>query len=161
MLLCTQHMFLRRFFNHPLAMVFNQSHTCHTSTAASHPRQCHPNILSVSNLSLRIPHYALLTLSRVTVMPKDTWVEVPAGGDFPVENIPWGVFSTRTDPRKRVGTRIGDHVVDVRALHEAGLLSTGPHLSGAHSSCFQQVRTLSKTLVHGAVQLTLTCSLHT
>ena len=38
-----------------------------------------------------------------------TWADVPAGSDFPVENLPVGVIAL--DGRRRVATRIGDHVL--------------------------------------------------
>lgn len=43
-----------------------------------------------------------------------TWVEIPEGSDFPIENLPFGVFRPR-DEEARVGVRIGDHIVDLRA----------------------------------------------
>ena len=43
-----------------------------------------------------------------------TWVPVPAGSDFPIENLPFGVVRPR-DEQPRVGVRIGDHVVDLAA----------------------------------------------
>ena len=52
-----------------------------------------------------------------------TWAEVPSGSDFPIENLPFGIFRTR-DTEPRVGVRIGDHVVDLVA---AGIeLRDGP-----------------------------------
>ena len=42
------------------------------------------------------------------------WVPVPAGSDFPLENLPFGVFRPR-DAEPRVGVRIGDHVLDLVA----------------------------------------------
>jgi fumarylacetoacetase len=41
-----------------------------------------------------------------------TWVEVPSGSDFPVENLPYGAFST-SDGRPRIGVAIGDRVLDL------------------------------------------------
>jgi fumarylacetoacetase len=40
-----------------------------------------------------------------------TWVDVPAGSDFPEENLPYGAFSTGGAPR--IGVAIGDHVLDL------------------------------------------------
>jgi len=44
-----------------------------------------------------------------------TWVPVPDGSDFPVQNLPYGVFSVGGGPR-RVGAAIGAHVVDLGEL---------------------------------------------
>ena len=41
-----------------------------------------------------------------------TWVDVPAGSDFPVENLPYGAFSTGHDA-PRIGVAIGDQVLDL------------------------------------------------
>jgi fumarylacetoacetase len=43
-----------------------------------------------------------------------TWAPVPEGSEFPIENLPFGVFRLRDD-EPRVGVRIGDHVVDLVA----------------------------------------------
>lgn len=43
-----------------------------------------------------------------------TWAPVPEGSDFPIENLPFGVFRPR-DEEPRVGVRIGDHVIDLVA----------------------------------------------
>jgi fumarylacetoacetase len=41
-----------------------------------------------------------------------TWVDVAAGSDFPVENLPYGSFST-ADRSARIGVAIGDQVLDL------------------------------------------------
>ncbi len=54
-----------------------------------------------------------------------SWIPVAADSDFPIQNLPLGVFSTGGGTR-RVGAAIGDHVVDLAALHEAGLFAATP-----------------------------------
>lgn len=49
-----------------------------------------------------------------------SWVEVPAESHFPIQNLPYGVFSGGGDAR--VGVRIGDFAIDLVALHDGGLL---------------------------------------
>jgi fumarylacetoacetase len=44
-----------------------------------------------------------------------TWVPVADGSDFPLENLPYGVF-TDGDEAPRVGVAIGEHVLDVSRL---------------------------------------------
>ena len=46
-------------------------------------------------------------------VPSDSWVDVADGSPFPVENLPYGVFSTVGDDRRRVGVAIGDHILDL------------------------------------------------
>ena len=50
-----------------------------------------------------------------------SWLEVPEGHDFPLANLPFGIFST-AGRSARSGMRLGDHVIDLSALHAAGLL---------------------------------------
>lgn len=54
-----------------------------------------------------------------------SWVEVPAGSDFPIQNIPFGVFKTG-NLSARVGTRIGDFVLDLKTLYVLGYLENLP-----------------------------------
>ena len=50
-----------------------------------------------------------------------SWVNVPAGSDFPIQNLPLGVFKT-SSLSARVGVRIGDHVLDLKTLYVLGYL---------------------------------------
>jgi fumarylacetoacetase len=48
-----------------------------------------------------------------------SWVEVPAGSDFPIQNLPFGIFKTgQLSPR--VGVAIGNYVLDLKTLHVLG-----------------------------------------
>ena len=51
-----------------------------------------------------------------------SWVEVPEGSDFPIQNLPFGIFSTET-LSPRVGVAIGDKVLDLQNLYEGGFLA--------------------------------------
>ncbi len=46
---------------------------------------------------------------------------IPSGSDFPLENLPYGVFEAR-DGRGHIGVAIGDRIFDLRTAAEAGLL---------------------------------------
>jgi fumarylacetoacetase len=50
---------------------------------------------------------------------RTTWLKVPKNSDFPIQNIPFGVFLTRDDIIT-IGTRIGDTAIDLGALHQLG-----------------------------------------
>ncbi|MDR6302201.1 fumarylacetoacetase [Mesonia maritima] len=50
---------------------------------------------------------------------RKTWLEIPTKTDFPIQNIPFGVFLTRDDIIT-IGTRIGDYAIDLGALHQLG-----------------------------------------
>jgi fumarylacetoacetase len=48
---------------------------------------------------------------------RKSWLEVPFNSDFPIQNIPFGVFLTRENV-VTVGTRIGDFAIDLGALQQ-------------------------------------------
>jgi fumarylacetoacetase len=45
------------------------------------------------------------------------WLTVPQNSDFPIQNIPFGVFITKDDVIT-IGTRIGDYAIDLGALQQ-------------------------------------------
>lgn len=51
-----------------------------------------------------------------------SWIPVPEGSDFPIQNIPFGIGRWNGEAPVPV-TRIGDRVVDLSILAEAGLLN--------------------------------------
>jgi fumarylacetoacetase len=57
------------------------------------------------------------TLSQKLV----SWLYVPTGSDFPLQNFPFGIFSSPgTEPRSC--TRLGDNIIDLEALALSGYL---------------------------------------
>ena len=53
-----------------------------------------------------------------------SWVASANGhADFPLQNLPLGVFTSLGDALPRGGVAIGDYVLDVAAAHQAGLFS--------------------------------------
>ena len=46
-----------------------------------------------------------------------TWLEVPERSDFPIQNLPFGVFRTQSNPAPRLCTAIGDYVIDLSVLN--------------------------------------------
>jgi len=50
---------------------------------------------------------------------RSSWLHVDKNSDFPIQNIPFGVFLTREDIIT-IGTRIGDTAIDLGALHQLG-----------------------------------------
>ena len=59
-----------------------------------------------------MPHYA-------NNPDRKTWLTVPENSDFPIQNIPFGVFLTKEDVIT-IGTRIGDFAIDMGALQQLG-----------------------------------------
>ena len=60
-----------------------------------------------------------------------TWVHVPQDSHFPLQNLPYGVFSTAEDPRHRIGVAIGEYVLDLSSVSH---LFTGPLMSSHTAS---------------------------
>jgi len=50
-----------------------------------------------------------------------SWIDVPADSDFPIQNLPFGIFST-ADRSVRAGVAIGAHILDLQTVSEMGLL---------------------------------------
>jgi fumarylacetoacetase len=44
-----------------------------------------------------------------------TWVPVPDGSPFPIQNLPYGVFAPKGGGPARVGVAVGEHVLDLAA----------------------------------------------
>ena len=55
-----------------------------------------------------------------------SFIDVASDCDFPIQNLPFGVASTKADARPRVVSALGDFVVDLAALEAAGLLAPAP-----------------------------------
>lgn len=72
-----------------------------------------------------------------------SWIDVPTGSDFPIQNLPFGIFSTK-DHAARPGVRIGDEVLDLRTLADHG------HLDGLgiERHAFRS-GTLNEMIAHG------------
>lgn len=50
---------------------------------------------------------------------RKSWIEVLESSDFPIQNIPFGVFITKDDV-VTIGTRIGDSAIDLGAMQQFG-----------------------------------------
>jgi len=50
---------------------------------------------------------------------RKSWINVPQNSDFPIQNIPFGVFITKEDVIT-IGTRIGNCAIDMGALQQLG-----------------------------------------
>src|SRR5450759_4169437 len=55
-----------------------------------------------------------------------SFISVDPASDFPIQNLPYGVFSTSGLPTPRAGIAIGDHVLDLAVLEAEGLIDLAP-----------------------------------
>jgi fumarylacetoacetase len=67
-------------------------------------------------------------MSHAPTFAARSFVAVPADSHFPLANLPFGVFRPRAGSA-RVGVAIGERVLDLAALADAGLLD-GPQMPG-------------------------------
>ncbi len=49
-------------------------------------------------------------------MPLKSFLDLSPESDFPIQNLPYGIFSTKENPHPRVGVRLGDWVIDLSFL---------------------------------------------
>ncbi|XP_055801319.1 fumarylacetoacetase-like [Solanum dulcamara] len=68
-------------------------------------------------------------------MGMKSFVEVQSDSQFPIENLPYGVFRPAPDSEPRTGVAIGDYVLDLSVIASAGLFD-GP--LPKNSDCFNQ-----------------------
>src|ERR1700754_2541537 len=55
-------------------------------------------------------------LPPLTAPPLRSFIDVAPASDFPIQNLPYGVFSTKDGLAPRVGIAIGDYVLDLWQL---------------------------------------------
>ncbi|KAG8145106.1 hypothetical protein E2320_013480 [Naja naja] len=58
-----------------------------------------------------------------------SFIKVDENSHFPIQNLPYGIFSTPDKPRHRIGVAIGDQILDLNAVKH---LFDGPVLSKQH-----------------------------
>jgi len=63
-----------------------------------------------------------------------SWVPVSPDSHFPLQNLPYGVFSTPGQPQHRIGVAIGDQILD---LSKVSHLFSGPLLK-SHQQVFRE-----------------------
>ncbi len=50
-----------------------------------------------------------------------SFIEISPDSHFPLENLPYGVFAPKSGGEPRVGSALGDYVLDLSVLEEEGL----------------------------------------
>lgn len=79
---------------------------------------CNYLALSVS----RMAHRFSPSQSYVTPPELRSFIDVPPDNDFPIQNLPYGAFTPPSASTPRIGVAIGDFVLDLSVLADAGLL---------------------------------------
>lgn len=65
-----------------------------------------------------------------------SYIPVPEESHFSIKNIPFGIFSSRSDSTPRPATAIGEFVIDLSMLAKQGAFNQVP---GFDASTLQQV----------------------
>ncbi len=80
--------------------------------------------------------------------------------DFPIQNLPFGIFSTATDRQKRVGVAIGDEILDLQAAFACGALPElpSPVVSACGRDALNELMALDKAQIK-ALRLALSRAL--
>lgn len=60
--------------------------------------------------------------NQTTDNTQQSWVTVPSGSDFPIQNLPYGIFKTDTQA-PRAGVAIGEHILDLSVVFDGGFLA--------------------------------------
>ena len=76
-----------------------------------------------------------------------SWLEISKESDFPIQNLPFGIFSTK-NKTKRVGVAIGDQILDLFRLFKLGYLDS---LSFCEH-CFSN-KYLNRMMGHGKLEI--------
>merc|ERR1712037_121313 len=72
-----------------------------------------------------------LQLLQKNLFDEMSWISVAPDSHFPLQNLPYGVFSTASQPQHRVGVAIGDQILDlskISNLFSGPLLKTHQHV---------------------------------
>jgi len=72
-----------------------------------------------------------------------SWIETPSNCDFPIQNLPFGIYSTASK-NKRVGIAIGNQILDLATLNNSGYLKGLPFSNEDFNSDF-----LNDMMLHG------------
>src|SRR5687767_11002929 len=66
-----------------------------------------------------------------------SWIDIPPGNDFPIQNLPFGVFETEAHG-PRLGVAIGLYVLDLYAASQYGFFDDLTELGDAQPKVFRR-----------------------
>ena len=76
-----------------------------------------------------------------------SWVEVLENSDFPIQNLPFGIYSTNSKS-KRIGVAIGDQILDLYSLFGLGYLKSLSFCEHCFSNEY-----LNRMMGHGKLEI--------
>ena len=89
-----------------------------------------------------------------------SFVTVEPDSHFPLQNLPYGVFSPTPRDEPRAGVRIGDHVLDLAVIQNSGLLDSADLPEGVFSypvlnpfmELAREQHRITRLLIHGLLR---------
>ena len=76
-----------------------------------------------------------------------SWLEISKESDFPIQNLPFGIYSTK-NKTKRVGVAIGDQILDLFRLFKLGYLDSLSFCEHCFSNEY-----LNRMMGHGKIEI--------
>jgi fumarylacetoacetase len=76
-----------------------------------------------------------------------SWLEISRESDFPIQNLPFGIYSTK-NKTKRVGVAIGDQILDLYRLFKLGYLDSLSFCEHCFSNEY-----LNRMMGHGKLEI--------
>jgi fumarylacetoacetase len=76
-----------------------------------------------------------------------SWLEISKESDFPIQNLPFGIYSTK-NKTKRVGVAIGDQILDLYRLFKLGYLDSLSFCEHCFSNEY-----LNRMMGHGKLEI--------
>lgn len=77
-----------------------------------------------------------------------SFLQIDPESHFPLQNLPYGIFSTEPEGPRRVGVAIGDYVLDLAVIAHRGLFVD------FDASCFKEVRKDMRPISSSIIQCT-------
>ena len=75
---------------------------------------------------IRVAAKGAFKMDKTTDPALRSWVPVPLGSHFPIQNLPYGVFRRPDYPGRHIGVAIGDMILDLRVSEAMALLPSLP-----------------------------------
>lgn len=82
------------------------------------PQVLHDDVYGKKNIRLILSGMQMMNANSPTLR---SWVDIPDGADFPIQNLPFGIFKT-SYLSPVAGVAIGEHILDLVCMHENGFL---------------------------------------
>ncbi|KAB5575310.1 fumarylacetoacetate hydrolase family protein [Coniochaeta sp. 2T2.1] len=77
-------------------------------------------------------------------MTQRSWLDIPAGSDFSLSNLPFGIISYAGSTTRRPAVAIGTYALDLKILADGGAFGDVPEIETSLVEAFSQQQTLNR-----------------